>query len=59
MPQLMPVGELVIVPLPVPSLLTLSVKSGLKVAVTFLLAVMLTVQVLPLVDVQPDQLLKR
>ena len=48
-----------IVPLPVPSLLTLSVKSGLKVAVTFLLAVMLTVQVLPLVDVQPDQLLKR
>ena len=47
-PQLMPAGALVTVPLPVPTLLSVSAKvwavCGVKVAVTVVAALMLTVQ---------------
>ena len=44
-PQLIPAGALVTVPLPVPALLTVSAKvCGVKVAVTVVAALMLTVQ---------------
>src|SRR5205823_13880690 len=44
-PQLIPAGELVTVPLPVPALLTVSAKLGrLKVAVTVVAAMTVTVQ---------------
>src|SRR5438445_771771 len=44
-PQVMPAGALVTAPLPVPALLTVSVKVGVKVAVTVVAAEMVTVQV--------------
>ena len=59
MPQLIPVGELVTVPEPVPVLFTVKVYSGLKVAVTVFAALILTVHVVPLLVLHPDQLLKR
>ncbi len=43
-PQVMPVGELVTVPLPVPVLLTVRVKVWAKAAVTVVAAVKVTVQ---------------
>ncbi len=43
-PQLIPAGELVTVPLPVPAVLTVRAKVWLKVAVTVVVADMLTVQ---------------
>src|SRR5207245_8323873 len=44
-PQVIPAGELVTVPLPVPALLTVSAKLGrLKVAVTVVAAEIVTVQ---------------
>ena len=55
-PQLMPVGELVTVPVPVPVLLTVScLGTRLKLAVTLLAAVILTVQVSLLPVQAPDQ----
>src|SRR5262245_38468436 len=54
-PQLMPVGELVTAPLPVPDLVTVSAKEGCtKVAVTVVAAFRVTTQVL--VPVQPPPL---
>jgi hypothetical protein len=44
-PQLIPPRELVTVPLPVPALVTVRVKSGVNVAVTAVAAVSETVQV--------------
>ena len=56
-PQLMPVGELVTVPLPVPAFVTASVLVvRAKVAVTDFAAVMLTVQVVAVPVQPPDQL---
>ncbi len=52
-PQLMPAGLLVTVPLPVPTLFTVSVCP--KVAVTVVLLVILTVHVVPATLVQPLQ----
>jgi hypothetical protein len=53
-PQLMPVGDDVMVPVPVPVLVTVSVMPGWNVAVTDLAAVIATAQVV--VPVQaPDQ----
>jgi hypothetical protein len=58
-PQLMPAGELVTVPVPVPLRLTFNVRCvAVKVAVTFRAAFIVTVQVLPLVESQPVQLVK-
>ncbi|CAK0767977.1 hypothetical protein CCP4SC76_4960002 [Gammaproteobacteria bacterium] len=54
-PQLMPEGELVTVPLPVPDFPT--VRIALKIAVTLLLDVMMTVQ-LPVPEQSPLQLPK-
>lgn len=54
--QLIPDGLLVTVPVPVPPLVTDSANIGVKVAVTDRGAVMLIVQVLPVDDVHPDQL---
>jgi hypothetical protein len=50
---LIPEGELVTVPLPLPSLLTVSSHSLIKVAVTDLAAVMFTVHWLPEEESQP------
>jgi hypothetical protein len=56
-PQLIPGGELVTVPVPVPFRLTVSVLSeDVKVAVTLRFAVIATVQVLAETESQPDQL---
>ena len=44
MPQSIPAGALVTVPAPVPTLETVSVKTGVKVAVTDVAAVRVTVQ---------------
>ena len=53
-PQLIPAGLDVTVPLPSPVLLTVRVKNWrLKVAVTDLAAVTLTVQVVPDTELQP------
>jgi hypothetical protein len=58
-PQLMPAGELVTVPVPVPARLTLRVLSEeVKVAVTLRVAFMATVQVFPEVESQLLQLVK-
>ena len=55
-PQLMPPSLEVTVPVPVPSLLTVSVKRcALKVAVTYRDAFMVTVQVSPETPSQPLQ----
>jgi hypothetical protein len=58
-PQLIPAGEEVTVPVPVPLFETIKVKSlRVKVAVTFLAAIILTVQVVPLVLSHPDHEVK-
>ena len=58
-PQLMPVGELVTVPEPVPDLVTNKVYGfKVKVAVTFLAASIVRVQVLLVPEQLPDQLVK-
>jgi hypothetical protein len=59
--QLTPVGSLVIVPVPVPVLVTVNAYFGsaANFAVTFLAAVIHTVQVLPFTVVHPVQLVKR
>ena len=58
-PQLIPVGKLVTVPVPVPDLLTVNnLGTKLKFAVTLLAAVILTVQVLLLPVQAPDQPIK-
>ena len=58
-PQLMPAGELVTVPLPVPVRLTLSVRwVEVKVAVTLRVAFIVTLQVFPETESQPLQLEK-
>ena len=48
----------VTVPEPVPVLLTVKAYNGLKVALTVFAAVILTVQLVPLTVLQPDQLPK-
>ena len=58
-PQLMPAGELVTVPVPVPARLTLSVLCVVvKVAVTFRVEFIVTLQVLPEKESHPLQLVK-
>ena len=58
-PQLIPAGEEVIVPVPVPVLATERLKVlRVKVAVTFLAALRVTVQEVPVALSQPDQLVK-
>src|SRR5439155_3628020 len=55
-PQLIPAGALVMVPLPVPALLTVSAKAGsVNVAVTVVAAEMVTVQVLAPAQPPPVQ----
>jgi hypothetical protein len=58
-PQLMPVGELVTVPSPVPALVTVNgTRTAVKLAVTVFAAPILTVQVLAVPVQAPDQPLK-
>jgi hypothetical protein len=57
-PQLIPAGLLVTVPVPAPASVTLSMCVGLKVAVTVLSVLMVTLHVVPDALSQPLQLLK-
>jgi hypothetical protein len=57
-PQLIPAGELVTVPAPVPDLVTVNNLTGTKPAVTVLAVLMVTVQVLAVPVQAPDQPLK-